>query len=323
VNRGLTVVSGAAGFVGRSLCAHFAATGRPCRAMLRTPARERSPRGPWVAVGDLATAPDDRLATAIEGAVAIVHLAGRAHVLRETAPDAAAAFHAANALATQRLAVAAARAGVERFVLASTIKVHGEVSTSGQSLHADDAYAPQDDYARSKVDAERALAQACAGTSMAPVILRLPLVYGPGVKGNFLALLDAVARRAPLPLGSIDNRRDLLYVGNLVAAIAALLDLPAPPRGAWLVADGEPVSTPDLVRRLAAALGVSPRLLPVPVPLLAAAAWLAGRRPQLRRVATSLAVDASPLAGMIGPSPYTLDQGLAATATWWRARHAI
>ena len=323
MNRGLAVVSGAAGFVGRSLCAQFAATGRPCRGIVRMQVPGRSTRGQWVAVGDLATTPEDRLATAVEGAFAVVHLAGRAHVFRETAPDAAAAYHAANVVATERLAIAAARAGVQRFVLASTIKVHGEASTPERPLRADDPCAPQDAYARSKADAERALAAACAGTSMVPVILRLPLVYGPGVKGNFLTLLDAVARCAPLPLRSIDNRRDLLYVGNLVSAIASLLDLPEPPRGAWLVADGEPVSTPDLVRRLAAALGVAPRLLAVPVPLLDVAARLAGRRALLRRVATSLAVDASPLARTIGPLPYSLDQGLAATATWWRARHAI
>ncbi len=193
----------------------------------------------------------------------------------------------------------------------------------GRPLRADDPYAPQDAYARSKVEAERALLAACDGTAMVPVILRLPLVYGPGVRANFLALLDAVARRALLPLGSIDNRRDLLYLGNLVAAIAALLDCPEPPRGAWLIADGEAVATPELVRRIAAALGVAPRLWPVPLPLLDLAARLAGRRAELQRVATSLEVDAAPLARLIGPPPFTLDQGLAATADWWRARHAI
>src|SRR5258706_897886 len=102
---------------------------------------------------------------------------------------------------------------------------------------------------------------------MAPVVLRLPLVYGPGVKGNFLALLDAVARRALLPLRAIDNRRDLLYVGNLAAAIEGILDCAVRPAGRWLIADRAPVSTPDLVREIAAALGVAPRLWPGPLPL--------------------------------------------------------
>jgi nucleoside-diphosphate-sugar epimerase len=323
VTRGLVVISGAAGFVGRPLCAHLAATGGRCRGLVRAEVRTTSPRVQLYAVGDLATVPDERLAAAVEGARAVVHLAGRAHVLHEAMPDAQSLYRAANVVATQRLALAAARAGVQRFVLASTIKVHGEATPPGRPFHSDDAYAPQDAYARSKVDAERALLAACAGSSMVPVILRLPLVYGPGVRANFLALLDAVARRAPLPLRSIDNRRDLLYVGNLVAAIAALVDHPEPPRGAWLIADGEPVSTPDLVRRIAAALGVAPRLLPVPLPLLDLAARVAQRRRELLRVASSLTVDASPLARLIGAPPFTLDQGLAATAAWWRARHAI
>jgi nucleoside-diphosphate-sugar epimerase len=323
VTRGLVVVSGAAGFVGRALCAHFVSTGVPCRGIVRAEPPGSSARDTPVVLGDLATTPDERLAAAVEGAFAVVHLAGRAHVLRETAPAAAAACHAANVIATQRLALAAAGAGVQRFVLAGTLKVHGEASAPGRAFRADDPYAPQDAYAQSKVDAERALVAACSGTPMVPILLRLPLVYGPGVRANFLALLDAIARRAPLPLRSIDNRRDLLYVGNLVSAIAALLDRPEPPRGAWLIADGEPVSTPDLVRRIAAALGVAPRLWPVPLPLLEAAARLAGRRAEFLRIASSLAVDASPLARLIGPPPFTLDQGLAATAKWWRARHAI
>lgn len=323
MNRGLVVVSGAAGFIGRSLCAHFAASGRPHRRIVCTLPPAGSMGGEFFALGDLAATPEARLAAAVEGADAVVHLAGRAQVGDETAPAAAAAMHLANVVATERLARAAARAGVRRFVLASTIKVHGEASAPGRPLHADAPYAPQDAYAQSKVDAERALAAACAGTDMASVILRLPLVYGPGVTGNFLTLLDAVARRAPLPLSSIDNRRDLLYVGNLAAAIAALLDVVEPPRGSWLIADGEPVSTPDLARRMAAALGVASRLLPVPLPLLDMAARVAGRRADLARVATSLAVDAAPLARLIGSPPWTLDQGLAATAKWWRARHAI
>jgi len=323
MNRGLVVVSGAAGFIGRSLCAHFAASGRPHRGIVRTLPPPGSMGGEFFALGDLAATPEARLAAAVEGAYAVVHLAGRAQLLDEAAPAAAAAMHLANVVATERLALAAARAGVHRFVLTGTIKVHGEASAPGHPLHADDPYAPRDAYAASKVDAERALTAACAGTGMAPVILRLPLVYGPGVAGNFLTLLDAVARRAPLPFSSVDNRRDFLYSGNLAAAIASLLDVPEPPRGAWLVADGEPVSTPDLVRRMAAALGVAPRLLPMPLPLLEVAARVAGRRTDFARVATSLAVDAAPLARLIGPPPFTLDQGLAATAKWWRARHAI
>jgi nucleoside-diphosphate-sugar epimerase len=323
VSERLIVVTGAAGFVGRALCAHLAATGRTHRGIVRVPAARASRGTEFVALGDLAAVPDEQLAAAVGGAFAVVHLAGRAHVLRERALDPAAAYHAANVVATERLAAVAARAGVQRFIFASTVKVHGETTTPGRPFRADDPLSPRDAYARSKVAAERGLAAACEGTSMVPIVLRLPLVYGPGVRGNFLALLDAVARRAPLPFRSIDNRRDLLYVGNLVHAITALLDAREPASGAWLAADGEAVSTPDLVRRIAAALGVAPRLVPFPVPLLEFAARLSGRHAQQSRIVSSLEVDASLLRRRIGPLPCTLDQGLVATAQWWRARHAI
>ena len=317
------VVTGAAGFVGRALCAHLAAAGRPHRGIVRATPPDAPHRTTLLALDDLATTPDARLASAVEGAFAVVHLAGRADVPGERGHTAADAYRAANVLVTERLAAAAVRAGVQRFVLASTVKAHGETTAPGRAFRAADPLSPQDAYARSKVEAERALAAACAGAAMVPIILRLPLVYGPGVKGNFLTLLDAVARCAPLPLRSIRNRRDLFYVGNLVHAIMALVDASEAPGGAWLAADGEPVSTPDLVRRLAAALGVAPRLLPVPVSLLAIAGKLTGRGAQIARLAGSLEVDAAPLLHRIGPLPYTLDQGLAATARWWRARHAI
>ena len=232
-------------------------------------------------------------------------------------------YHAANVVATERLAAAAVRAGVRRFVLASTIKVHGEATVPGRPFRADDPFAPHDAYARSKVEAERALAAIAAGTPLDAIVLRLPLVYGPRVKGNFATLLDAVAREALLPFGGVANRRDFLYVGNLVHAISALVDAPGPVGGAWLVSDGEAVATPELVRRVAAALRVAPRVPKVPLSLLTLAAAATGRGraaathrflARSRRVAARAAHR---------PPPFTLDQGLAATAAWWRLRHAI
>jgi nucleoside-diphosphate-sugar epimerase len=320
---GVVVVTGASGFVGRALCAHFAAQARPHRGLVRAMPADVPRRTSLFAVGDLATASPAALAAALEGTFAVVHLAGRAHGVGERDATAAAAHASGNAQATARLAAAAALAGVQRFVLASTVKVYGEATLPEHPWRAEDPVAPQDAYARSKVEAERLLAAACAGVAMTPIVLRLPLVYGPGVRANFLALLDAVARRAPLPLRSIVNRRDLCYVGNIAHAIAALLDHAPPPAGVWLAADGESVSTPDLVRRLAAALGVAPRLLPCPVALLALAGKLTGRGAQIARLTGSLEVDASPLTRLIGPLPYTLDQGLVTTVRWWHTRHAI
>jgi len=320
---GPVVVTGADGFVGSALVAHFVATGRPFVAVVRRHPASGAAKPNHRAVGDLATASEATLDALVAGAAAIAHLAGRAHVLADAAPDPAALFHAANVVATERLAAAAVRAGVRRFAFASTIKVHGETTAPGRPFRADDPLFPHDAYARSKVDAERALATVLTGTPVASIVLRLPLVYGPRVKGNFLMLLDAVARCALMPFGMVANRRDLLYVGNLAHAIAALVDAPDPVAGAWLAADGEAVATPELVRRVAAALGVAPRVAKVPPSLLALAARAAGRGALLRRVVSSLEVDASPLARRIGPAPFTLDQGLAATAAWWRLRHAI
>jgi UDP-glucose 4-epimerase len=320
---GPIVVTGADGFVGSALVAQFVATGRPFVAAVRQHPAGAAAKPRHRAVGDLATASAAALDALVAGAAAIVHLAGRAHVLADTAPDPGALYQAANVVATERLAAAAVRAGVRRFVLASTIKVHGETTASGRPFRADDPFAPADAYARSKVEAERALAAIAAGTSLDAIVLRLPLVYGPRVKGNFATLLDTVAREALLPFGGVANRRDFLYVGNLVHAIAALVDVPDPLGGAWLVADGEAIATPELVRRVAAALGVTPRVPKVPRSLLTLAAAATGRGALLRRTVSSLEVDASPLVRRIGALPFTLDQGLAATAAWWRLRHAL
>ena len=252
----MIVVTGADGFVGSALVAHCVATGRSHVAVVRRSSAEFA-KSPYRAqIGDLATASDVALDAIVGGAAAVVHLAGRAHVLAETAPDPAALYRAANVVALERLAAAAVRGGVRRFVLASTIKVHGESTVPGRPFRVDDKLDPRDAYARSKLDAETRLNAIAAGTALEPVVLRLPLVYGPRVKGNFLTLMDAVARGAPLPFGRIENRRDLLYVGNLVQAIVALIDARGSVAGAWLVADGEAVSTAELARRIAAALDV-------------------------------------------------------------------
>jgi nucleoside-diphosphate-sugar epimerase len=320
---GPVVITGAGGLVGSTLAAHFVATGRPFVAVARRTPAEGSTQPGVATVEDLATASDATLDSIVAGASAVVHLAGRAHILADAAPDPAALYHAANVVATERIAAAAVRSGVRRFVFASTIKVHGEATIPGRPFRADDPLLPQDAYARSKADAERALAAAAEGTPLDAIVLRLPLVYGPRVKGNFLTLLDAVARGARLPFGRIQNRRDLLYVGNLVHAISALLDAPGSVGGAWLAADGEAVSTAELARRIASALGVDPRVTNVPAPLLALAARAIGRGALLRRTVSSLEVDASPLVARFGPPTFTLDRGLVATAAWWRLRHAI
>jgi nucleoside-diphosphate-sugar epimerase len=276
------------------------------------------------AVADLAGSPDADLDALVRGATAIVHLAGRAHVMRETAPDPVTEFRRANAVATSRLARAALRAGVHRFVFASTVKVNGENSAPGWPFQPGDPPEPRDAYARSKFEAEQGLAGICVGTDLVPVMLRLPLIYGPGVTGNFLALFDEVARARALPLGAIRNRRSLLHVGNLVEAISAALDVAIRPAGVHFVADRKSVSVPELLRAIAEALEVPARLWPVPVPILRLSGRLSGRGAMVDRLVNSLEVDTASFTAATGWRPrHVLADGLATTARWWRSRHAM
>lgn len=314
----MIVISGSDGFVGAALCDHLRAARRHFRGLVRRITPGTASRAEYLAVGDLATADDTTLDRALEGVRAVVHLAGRAHVMREHAPDPAAAYHAANVVASERLMRASLRCGVERFVYVSTIKVLGDTSPPGRPLRDDDPPMPDDLYAHSKWEAERALTTLADASSLALTVLRPPLVYGPHVRGNFLELWRTVARGVPLPLGLIGNRRQLLYVGNLAHAIVALIYVMPPAPGTFVIADLEAVSTPDLARRMAGVLGRRLLLLPVPAPLVAMAATAAGRGAMASRVLGSLEIDASALAARIGPLPFSLDDGLAATAQWWR-----
>jgi UDP-glucose 4-epimerase len=320
----LVVLTGADGFIGRAVQARWARSGRAFRAWVRRHGSAAPLPPGLLRTDDLATAPEGELDRLVAGADAIVHLAGRAHVMHESAADPAAAYRAANVETTVRLARAALRAGVGRFVLASSIKVNGEECAAGRAFGPADPPAPADAYAVSKLEAERALAALASGTPLSAIVMRLPLVYGPGVGANFLALLDAVARRRVLPLAAVRARRSLLYVGNLAQAIDAALDAVPPPVGVHCLADARPVALPDLVRALAAALEVPARLVPVPVSLLRLAGAVTGRAAALRRLTTSLEVDSSGFRAATGWAPAaTLEEGLADTARWWRRRHAL
>ena len=329
------VVTGANGFIGSAWCAHARASGRPLREWVRAAgaapaahalaahALAAEPGGPpGVAEAiDLESASHDALVAMLAGVRAVVHLAGRAHRAGEPASDAA--MRGPNVEATARLARAAAQAGVARFVFASSIKVHGETTAPGRPFRSDDPPAPEDAYARSKAQAEAALLAAAGGTSMEPVILRLPLVYGRGAKGNFRVLVDAVASGRLLPLASIDNRRSLLSLANLLDALDAALDAPpAPARAAGaggdaapqrhLLADAGPVSTPQLVRAIAAALGVDARLAPFPVALLRLAGAATNRAGAVARLTGSLEADTSSFTAWTGwwPRPFAIDRAM-------------
>ena len=301
------LVTGANGFIGAPACRALAAAGHAVHAVTRTGGAGGQ------AIGDIAAFEGwDALLPGID---AVVHLAALAHV-PEGRVDATQARRV-NVLATQALARAARAAGVRRFIHVSTIKVHGEAS-GREPFTPESPMAPASLYARLKAEAEQAL-QAEAGAQLQTVVLRPPLVYGPGVKANFLRLCEAVARGRPIPLPGRANLRSLLFVDNLADLLVRVLEHPKAAGRAFLPADGEPVSTVQLVRALGAALGRPARILTLPWPLLALGAALLGRRADLERVAGSLHLHDPRLAADLGWTPkYDLQQGLAMTAGWYR-----
>lgn len=310
----MIAVTGAYGFVGRALCQAMRAQGLPLRALSRGPQAD----GAAVLVGDLAEQPD--LAQALAGVDVLIHLAARVHVMRETAADPLAEFRRANVEASRHLAMAAAAAGVRRLVYVSSAKVNGEDS-GATPFRADGPVQPQDAYAQSKWEAEQALRQVAAATGLEVVVLRSPLVYGPGVGGNFLRLLRWVRRGLPLPLAALRNRRSLLYVGNLADALLACALRPAAAGRTYLVCDGEPCSTPELMRRLAQAMGRPSRLWPCPPALLGWATGLLGKTAEWERLAGSLELDDSALRRELDwQPPYPAQQGLQETAAWFMQR---
>jgi nucleoside-diphosphate-sugar epimerase len=310
------LVTGASGFVGQALCDALEAQGhRVRRAIRKSPVRASSRA---IAIGNIG--PDTNWRAAIAGCDAVVHLAAHVHLMRSQAEDAADTFHRVNVEGSENLARQAARAGVRRFVFLSSVKVSGDYST-GRAFTEQDPLAPTDDYGLSKAEAEDGLRAIAAETGMEVVILRPPLVYGPGVKANFLGLLKAVDAGIPLPFASIQNRRSLIFVGNLVNAIESCLYHPAAANRTFFVSDGNDVSTAELVTEVAAALGRNPRLWAFPAAWLRLVGQFSGRAEQIARLTQSLQIDTSRIRAELGwHPPFTLQQGLAETAAWYRTK---
>ncbi|HUF20675.1 MAG TPA: SDR family oxidoreductase [Burkholderiales bacterium] len=316
-DRPRVLVTGATGFVGSALCAALEQGGVAYRRALRSGA---SAHAEDAVVGKIG--PDTDWRAALENVTVVVHLAARTHVMRESAADPLAAYREVNVEGTRRLAEAAAAAGVRRFVFLSSIKVNGE-RTDLLPFGETDAPHPEDAYGITKLEAERVLGRIAVESDMGMgvTILRPPLVYGPGVKSNFLALMRAVRKGVPLPLGSVDNRRSLVYVGNLVSAIVACLNNHRAAGQTFLVSDGEDLSTPALIRRLGSGLGTRPRVYPFPVSLLRFAGALTGKRAQVARLTDSLQVDSARIRQTLGwTPPVTVEQGLLETARWFASR---
>lgn len=254
----------------------------------------------------------------------IVHAAARVHVMDEASDDPLTAFRAINVDGTLRLARHAANSGVKRFVFVSSIKVNGDSTAPNRPFTADDIPSPTDPYGVSKHEAEEGLKRLNLETGMDVVIIRPPLVYGPGVKANFLSMLRWLDKGVPMPFGSLANQRSLIALPNLVDLLAICIDHPEARNQTFLASDGDDVSTPILLKRLAQALGKKARLIPVPVWLLLAVARLMGKQAVAQRVCGSLQVDIDKTRELLGwTPPFSVDQALIQTAGDYLKKHRI
>jgi nucleoside-diphosphate-sugar epimerase len=310
------LLTGATGFVGRSLCASLAQAGYEVRAVTRTAGTTVPGAAQHVRISDICATTDWQ--EALGDVEFVIHAAARAHQVNDPARNSD-LYITTNTDGTSCLARQAAKSGVRRFVYLSTVKVNGE-ETDGRAYTPADEPHPQDAYGKSKWLAEKAVNDVAAQTGMQAVIVRPPLVYGPGVRANFYRLLRWVDKQRPLPLGAIRNRRSLVSLWNLCDLLVNILENPAATHGAWMVSDANDLSTPELIRRIAAAMHRRARLLPVPVTLLRAAASLTGRSAELRRLCGSLPVDISQTRAVLGWSPpVSVDDGLSRTVAWYLA----
>ena len=245
----------------------------------------------------------------------VIHLAARVHVMNDHAPDAMAEFRKVNVEGTLALAEQAVKAGVKRFIYVSSIKVNGELTQVDKPFTEQDAANPQDAYAISKYEAELGLLQIAQQAGMEVVIIRPPLVYGPGVKANFASLLRAVNRRVPLPLGAIHNKRSFVYVGNLVSLIECCIRHPEAKNQVFLVSDGHDLSTTQLLQQCAIALNVQSRLLAIPQKIIESVAAFFGKQSVVQRLSGNLQVDISKADALLGwKPPVSVADGLKFTA---------
>lgn len=307
------LVTGATGFAGTAFVTVLKRQGHDVVAATRSPVSATLEGVDYRAVGDIGDAPDWQ--SVLPGIEVVVHTAARVHVMEENSQDALQAFRQMNVSATLELARQAAEAGVRRFVFISSIKVNGEFTLPGRPFRADDKPAPIDPYGISKFEAEQGLLALSRQRAMDVVIIRPVLIYGPGVKANFLSMMNWLFRGIPLPLGAVENRRSLVALDNLNDLVVTCLDHPAAADQVFLVSDGEDVSTPELLRRVARALGRRARLVAIPEGWITRLARLLGREAVAQRLCGSLQVDIAKNAALLGwTPPVSMDEALDRTA---------
>jgi nucleoside-diphosphate-sugar epimerase len=313
------LVTGANGFVGKALCTELLRRGEAVSAAVRS-ASSVVEGVESIVVGAIDGNTNWR--SALSDVDVVIHLAARVHVMKDKAVDPLAEFLKVNLHGTENLARQAAQAGVKRFVYLSSIKVNGESTTGNQPYSESDQPNPQDPYGISKWRAEQALQRIAQETGLETVIVRSPLIYGPGVRGNFISLMNAIDKGLPLPLAGAQNLRSLLYVGNLVDALIACATHPAAAGQTYLLSDGEDVSTAMLVEKIAQAMGHKNRSFYFPPSLLLAVAGVLGKSAQVGRLFGSLQVSNQKICRELNwHPPFTLQQGLYSSAEWHSLRH--
>lgn len=300
------VLTGANGFVGRHLADTLKCRGFDFLALSRVSCTTDYPSLTIQSLGNV-----EAIKAALGGYSVVIHTAARAHVMQDSVSDPIAEYRRVNTQMTLDLAKAAVAAGVRRFIFISSIKVHGEETALGSPCRASDTLMPDDPYGMSKLEAEQGLMKLAGETGLEVVIIRPPLVYGPGVKGNFARLIKLMGKGLPLPLGAIYNKRSLVGIDNLIDLIIRCIDHPAAANQVFLAGDGEDLSTTELLRGMAEAIGRPARLIPVPAALLSLGAALVGKRAFAQRLLGSLQVDISKARELLGwEPPVSVKEGL-------------
>jgi len=303
------LVTGATGFVGSFLCERASQEGWTVRRAVR----RSEVRDDDVVVDDLGAATD--WLTALKGIEVVVHLAARVHVMNDTATNPLAEFRRVNVEGTLNLARQAVSAGVKRFVFISSIKVNGESTPLNQPYTAEDKPVPVDPYGISKYETEVGLRDLAKETGLEVVIIRPPLVYGPGVRANFMSMMRWLSRGVPLPFGAIHNKRSLIALDNFVDLIITCIDHPSASNQTFLVSDGVDLSTTELLQKVSFSLGKPSRLISVPVSILSIAARLLGKRDVAQRLLGSLQVDITKTHDLLEwTPPMSVDEALHKTA---------
>lgn len=307
----MILVTGSSGFVGQSLIKRLTTEFEPSSiiAVVRNQSLDLDARVRCIEIGDLSN--EINLSQMLQEVDVVVHCAGRAHVMNDQSPNSLAEFRRVNVQGTVNLARQAAAAGVKRFIFLSSIKVNGELTEMGKPFTADDEPAPEDPYGISKYEAEQALRQIASDSGMELIVIRPPLVYGPGVKANFESMMKWLAKGLPLPLRAITgNRRSLVALDNLIDLILTCLSHPNAANQIFLVSDGEDISTTDLLIHMGKALGHPARLFYVPLEILKIGAFLMRKKSIYQRLTGSLQLDITKTQKLLDwTPPVTLDEG--------------